>query len=108
MVLREDIECVRHDSSRLSGHGLADFVRPAVLLVRDVLEYGEDVRAGVITACLLDELALGCRVLYAAERFLHLDINGTYWAGAAVGALLTVPATNDLPADIGWRVCFGL
>ncbi|HEY1623554.1 MAG TPA: MFS transporter, partial [Streptosporangiaceae bacterium] len=39
---------------------------------------------------------------------IDIVINGTYWAGAAVGALLTVPATNDLPADIGWRVCFGL
>jgi MFS family permease len=38
---------------------------------------------------------------------IDIVINGTYWAGAAVGALLTVPATNDLPADIGWRVCFG-
>jgi MFS family permease len=39
---------------------------------------------------------------------IDIVINGTYWAGAAVGALLTVPATNDLPANIGWRVCFGL
>ncbi len=35
-------------------------------------------------------------------------INGTFWAGAAVGALLTVPATNDLPVNIGWRLCFAL
>jgi MFS family permease len=39
---------------------------------------------------------------------VDIVINGTYWAGAAVGALLTVPATNDLPADVGWRICFGL
>ncbi|HSZ41334.1 MAG TPA: MFS transporter [Trebonia sp.] len=39
---------------------------------------------------------------------IDIAINGTYWAGAAVGAVLTVPATNDLPADVGWRVCFGL
>jgi MFS family permease len=39
---------------------------------------------------------------------IDIIINGTYWAGAAFGALLTVPATNHLPADIGWRVCFGL
>jgi MFS family permease len=39
---------------------------------------------------------------------VDIVINGTYWAGAAVGALLTVPATNDLPADVGWRICFAL
>ncbi|HET9899101.1 MAG TPA: MFS transporter [Streptosporangiaceae bacterium] len=40
----------------------------------------------------------------------HIDIviNGTYWAGAAFGALLTVPAINDLPVDLGWRLCFAL
>jgi MFS family permease len=39
---------------------------------------------------------------------IDIIINGTYWAGAAAGALLTVPATNDLPVNIGWRVCFGV
>jgi MFS family permease len=39
---------------------------------------------------------------------IDVIINGTYWAGAAFGALLTVPATNHLPVNIGWRVCFGL
>lgn len=39
---------------------------------------------------------------------IDIVINGTYWAGAAVGALLTVPATNDLPTAVGWRACFGL
>ncbi|HEY1346848.1 MAG TPA: MFS transporter [Streptosporangiaceae bacterium] len=39
---------------------------------------------------------------------IDIVINGTYWAGAAFGALLTVPATNDLPVNVGWRVCFGL
>jgi MFS family permease len=39
---------------------------------------------------------------------IDIVINGTYWAGAAFGALLTVPATNDLPVGVGWRVCFGL
>jgi MFS family permease len=39
---------------------------------------------------------------------IDIVINGTFWAGAAVGALLTVPATNDLPVNIGWRVCFAL
>jgi MFS family permease len=39
---------------------------------------------------------------------IDIIINGTYWAGAAFGALLTVPATNDLPVGVGWRLCFGL
>ena len=39
---------------------------------------------------------------------IDIVINGTYWAGAAIGAVLTVPATNDLPAGVGWRVCFGV
>jgi len=39
---------------------------------------------------------------------IDIVINGTYWAGAAFGALLTVPATTDLPVNVGWRVCFGL
>jgi MFS family permease len=39
---------------------------------------------------------------------IDIVINGTYWAGAAAGAVLTVPATADLPAAVGWRVCFGL
>ncbi len=38
---------------------------------------------------------------------IDIVINGTYWAGAACGALLTVPATSDLPVAVGWRVCFG-
>ena len=39
---------------------------------------------------------------------IDIIINGTFWAGAAVGALISVPATNDLPVFWGWRVCFGL
>ncbi len=39
---------------------------------------------------------------------IDIIINGTYWAGAAFGAILTVPATNDLPVGVGWRLCFGL
>jgi MFS family permease len=39
---------------------------------------------------------------------IDIIINGTYWAGAAVGAVLTVPITNDLPVNLGWRLCFGL
>jgi MFS family permease len=39
---------------------------------------------------------------------IDIIINGTYWAGAAAGAVLTVPATNDLPVGVGWRLCFGV
>jgi MFS family permease len=35
-------------------------------------------------------------------------INGTYWAGAAAGALLSVAALHLLSPLINWRVCFGL
>ena len=38
---------------------------------------------------------------------IDIVINGTYWAGAAAGALITVPATSDLPVAVGWRLCFG-
>jgi MFS family permease len=39
---------------------------------------------------------------------VDIIINGTYWAGAAIGAVVTVPVTSDLPVDLGWRLCFGL
>jgi MFS family permease len=39
---------------------------------------------------------------------IDIVINGTYWAGAAFGALITVPATSDLPVNLGWRLCFAL
>ncbi|MEV0593434.1 MFS transporter [Nonomuraea cavernae] len=39
---------------------------------------------------------------------IDILINGSYWLGAAGGALLTVPLLNDLPVNIGWRVAFGL
>ncbi|GGO62065.1 MFS transporter [Nonomuraea cavernae] len=39
---------------------------------------------------------------------IDILINGSYWLGAAGGALLTVPLLNDLPINIGWRVAFGL
>ena len=39
---------------------------------------------------------------------IDLVINGSYWLGAAGGALLTVPLLNNLPVAIGWRVAFGL
>ena len=39
---------------------------------------------------------------------IDIVINGTYWLGAGVGALLTVPLINGLPVDVGWRVAFAL
>jgi MFS family permease len=39
---------------------------------------------------------------------IDLVINGTYWAGAAFGALLTVPILTLLPVSWGWRLAFGL
>ncbi len=39
---------------------------------------------------------------------IDIVINGTYWAGAAFGALITVPAAADLPVNVGWRLCFAL
>jgi MFS family permease len=41
---------------------------------------------------------------------VDLAINGSYWIGAAGGALLAVLVLNEnfLPANVGWRVAFGL
>ncbi len=41
---------------------------------------------------------------------VDIAINGSYWAGAAGGALLAVLALNEsiFAVDIGWRLCFGL
>ncbi|MFI9839011.1 MFS transporter [Nonomuraea sp. NPDC051941] len=39
---------------------------------------------------------------------IDIIINGSYWLGAAGGALLTVPLLSGLPVNIGWRVAFGL
>jgi MFS family permease len=41
---------------------------------------------------------------------IDLLINGSYWLGAAVGAALTLVLldTSILPADVGWRLAFGL
>ncbi|MGK5738848.1 MFS transporter [Micromonospora sp. URMC 103] len=39
---------------------------------------------------------------------IDIVINGTFWLGAALGALLTVPLLNGLPTALGWRVAFGL
>src|SRR5881275_2373473 len=42
----------------------------------------------------------------------HVDlaINGSWWVGTAVGALVTTVLLdpNILPVDLGWRLCFGL
>jgi MFS family permease len=41
---------------------------------------------------------------------VDLMINGSYWLGAALGALLAIPALNEsiFPADVGWRLTFGV
>lgn len=41
---------------------------------------------------------------------VDLAINGSYWLGTAFGAVLTVFLLNTaiLPADLGWRIAFGL
>ncbi len=41
---------------------------------------------------------------------VDISINGSYWAGAAGGALLAVLALNTsiFAVDVGWRLCFGL
>ncbi len=41
---------------------------------------------------------------------IDLIINGSYWLGAAAGAALTLVLldVHILPADVGWRLCFGL
>lgn len=53
----------------------------------------------------IDEL-LPARVRGRAD----LAINGTYWLGAALGALgtLVLLDTHILPRWLGWRLCFGL
>ncbi|MGH2474514.1 MAG: MFS transporter [Candidatus Limnocylindrales bacterium] len=41
---------------------------------------------------------------------VDIAINGSFWLGAAAGALLTVPLLDPtiVAADIGWRLAFGL
>jgi len=39
---------------------------------------------------------------------IDIVINGTYWLGAAAGALLTIPLINHLPVNVGWRLAFAL
>jgi MFS family permease len=42
--------------------------------------------------------------------YTNLAINGTWWLGTAVGALLTIVLLNPqiIPEYLGWRLCFGL
>ena len=48
--------------------------------------------------------------LIPAEHRGRIDIiiNGTYWLGAAAGALLSVAALHIFSPLLSWRVCFGL
>jgi MFS family permease len=39
---------------------------------------------------------------------IDIIINGTYWLGAAAGALLSVAALHIFSPLLSWRVCFGL
>jgi MFS family permease len=39
---------------------------------------------------------------------IDIIINGTYWLGAATGALLSVAALHIFSPFLNWRVCFGL
>ena len=45
-----------------------------------------------------------------ARGWTDLAINGTWWLGTAVGALLTVFLLNPhiFPVNLGWRLCFAL
>jgi MFS family permease len=37
---------------------------------------------------------------------VDLAVNGTYWAGAFIGTLITLYALNHITASLGWRVAF--
>ena len=39
---------------------------------------------------------------------IDIIINGTFWLGAAIGAVITIPLLSDLPVNLGWRLAFGL
>src|SRR5437588_11609511 len=45
-----------------------------------------------------------------ARGCTDLAINGTWWVGTAVGAVLTTVLLNPnlLPVDVGWRLAFGM
>ncbi|WP_050988498.1 MFS transporter [Streptomyces xiaopingdaonensis] len=39
---------------------------------------------------------------------IDIIINGSYWLGAAFGALLTIPILSSFPVGVGWRFAFAL
>lgn len=39
---------------------------------------------------------------------IDIVINGTFWFGAVLGALITIPLLNLLPTEMGWRISFAL
>ncbi|GII25002.1 MFS transporter [Planosporangium mesophilum] len=39
---------------------------------------------------------------------IDIMINGTFWLGALIGSLVTVPLLTELPTNLGWRMAFGL
>ncbi|GAA0367013.1 MFS transporter [Microbispora corallina] len=41
---------------------------------------------------------------------VDLVVNGSFWLGTALGAVVAIPAlsTSVFPADVGWRLLFGL
>ncbi|TXL57624.1 MFS transporter [Aeromicrobium terrae] len=41
---------------------------------------------------------------------IDITINGSFWVGAAIGSLLTIPLTDPTVVDpeVGWRFCFAL
>jgi MFS family permease len=45
-----------------------------------------------------------------ARGHTDLAVNGSWWLGTAVGALMTIPLLNPrlIPETLGWRLCFGL
>lgn len=81
------------------ANGLASFV-----VFRFLTGMGIGGEYSAINAA-IDEL-LPARVRGRAD----LAINGTYWLGAALGALGTLVLLDPhvLPRWLGWRVCFGL
>ncbi|NJC66880.1 MFS transporter [Planosporangium flavigriseum] len=39
---------------------------------------------------------------------IDIMINGTFWLGALLGSLLTIPLLTRFPPNLGWRLAFGL
>src|SRR5438105_14457069 len=58
-----------------------------------------------LTGSAIDEL-----IPARARGWTDLAINGTWWVGTAVGAVLTTVLLNPnlLPVDLGWRLAFGM